>query len=333
MISIGLLGDPAKKELYKKLYYELIGTYGSKEHKEPFAYALLGASERDVTRLDYEKMYSMFQKINSEKKFVNQKQFSGEDRLLRIMRPISRRKAQEKTDVGARIGLFPSSASHVIKGPSFILAPIPINTLKHKYYYKAYFLSSFLRNIRVDYQIANLAYHPLGGKAAERTQASSLHKKPSIEKMAFNFYQARKSRMFDWYYIEAGSGEHALSRKELEELLWSQLAYIKGEKFKEYRNGNFKKKIMKKLEEEGLDQATIQVPNVMYGGGIKTKEIFQTLMDTKWESEGVRLEPSSVVVGNLSEENVAETEEICKELEKMNKEIKKQKSILEEITI
>jgi len=62
VITIGLLGDPAKKGLYSKLYYDLVGKYGSKEHEEPFAYALLGASERDVTKLDYKKMYSSFQK-------------------------------------------------------------------------------------------------------------------------------------------------------------------------------------------------------------------------------------------------------------------------------
>ncbi|MHA1911188.1 MAG: hypothetical protein ACTSYA_05785 [Candidatus Kariarchaeaceae archaeon] len=324
MITIGLLGDPAKKELYSKIYYDLIGTYGSKEHEAPFAYALLGASERDVTKIDYEKMYSSFQKNNLKKKFTYQKQFIGEERLPRILKAINRKKIQAKKDVGARIGLFPSSARHIINGPSFILAPIPINTLKAKYYYKAYFLSSLLRNIKLEYQIINLAYHPLGGKAAERTQASSLLKKTSIEKMASNFYQARKSGMFDWYYIEAGSGEHSLSRTELEELLWSQLAYVKGATFKEYRSGMFKKNMIKKLEEVSLNKITIQVPNVLYGGGIKSKEIFQMLMDTQWEESGtVRLVPSSIVVGNLSEDDVTETEKICQEMEKFNKEIRK----------
>ncbi len=325
MITIGLLGDPAKKGLYSKLYYDLIGKYGSKEHEEPFAYALLGASERDVTKLDYEKMYTSFQKNNLEKKFSYLKQFRGEERLPRILKTISRKKIQAKNDVGARIGLFPSSAGHLINGPSFILAPIPINTLKPKYYYKAYFLSSILRNIKLKYQIINLAYHPLGGKAAERTQASSLLKKTTIEKMAYNFFQARKSGMFDWYYIEAGSGENSLSRKELEELLWSQLAYIKGATFKEYRTGLFKKRMIKKIEEKSMNKITIQVPNVLYGGGIKSKEIFQMLMDTNWEESGtVRLVPSSIVVGNLSEEDVTETEKICQEMEKFNKEMKKQ---------
>ena len=36
MVTIGLLGDPAKKELYSKLYFDLIGRYGSEEHEEPF---------------------------------------------------------------------------------------------------------------------------------------------------------------------------------------------------------------------------------------------------------------------------------------------------------
>lgn len=324
MITIGLLGDPAKKELYSKIFYDLIGTYGSEEHKEPFAYALLGASERDVTKLDYEKMYSTFQKNNLGKKFSCQKQFRGEERLPRILKAINRKKIQGKKDVGARIGLFPSSASHLVNGPSFILAPIPINTLKSKYYYKAYFLSSFLRIILLDYQIVNLAYHPLGGKAAERAKASSLHGRPTMEKMAFNFYKARKSGMFDWYYIEAGSGEHSLSRMELEELLWSQLAYVKGSTFTDYRSGMFKKRMVKTIEEKGLNKITIQVPNVLYGGGIKTKEIFQELMDTKWEESGtIRLVPSSIVVGNLSEEDVTETEIICQEMENFNKEIKK----------
>jgi len=324
VVTIGLLGDPAKKELYSKLYFDLIGKYGSEEHKEPFAYALLGASERDVTKHDYETMYSTFQKNNLERKFSNQKQFNGEERLPRILKAIVRKKIQTKKDVGARIGLFPGSASQIINGPSFILAPIPINTLKSKYYYKAYFLSSLLRNVLLNYQIINLAYHPLGGKAAERTHASSLIKKTTINKIASNFYQARRSGMFDWYYIEAGSGEHSLSRNELEDLLWSQLAYVKGATFNEYRSGDFKKRTIKKIEEKGSDKVTIQVPNVLYGGGIKSKEIFQMLMDSKWEESGtVRLVPSSMVIGNLSEEDVSETEKVCQEMENFNQEIKK----------
>lgn len=164
------------------------------------------------------------------------------------------------------IGLFPSSTQHLIRGPKFIFAPIPINSTSSYLLFKAKFLTKLLSPF-LRAEIYPLAYHPMGGKAAKRTKAdTSLN--PEIIKQ--RFVKARMDPFFKWFYLEAGSGQQKMDDKIIQELLEAQAS--------------------------NKSEFPIIVPNAIYGGGIRSVEDIKSILNNKFI-------PQVIVVGNISEED------------------------------
>jgi heptaprenylglyceryl phosphate synthase len=272
-VYIGILGDPAKIELYDERFYTLI----QKDETQSLFY-LLGASERDVKKSDYQLMYDKLDTyLHSENDFIN---------------PFN----QSVRGQNSRVGLFPSSAAHLIDGPGFLLAPFPYNSRSDYLRFKSQFLRKILTPF-VKMSVIPLAYFPLGGKAAERTKAKLY---PEINELAKLFYKARIENKFSWYYLEAGSGEQKLSSTDIEKILLAQYNALNGIAFGSPTTGSEIKII----------------PNSIYGGGITTVEMVEEILYPNTES---KLIPNCMVIGNISENNIEMTSSIIKSVNKFNK--------------
>lgn len=273
-VHIGILGDPAKLELYDDRFYSLV----QKDETQSLFY-LLGASERGVKKSDYKLMFDRLKShLNSDDTYKN---------------PFK----QSLTGHNSRVGLFPSSAAHLIDGPSFVLAPFPYNS--RSFYLR--FKSQFLRILLTPFtkkSIISLAYFPLGGKAAERTKAK---KYPEIDELAKLFYTARRENKFSWYYLEAGSGEKKLLSNDIEKIMLAQYKALNGYAF----------------TSSGVVDGEIKIiPNSIYGGGINSVEMIKEILYPNTVS---RLIPHCLIIGNISEIDVEMTMSIIKSVNKFNK--------------
>ena len=273
-VHIGVLGDPAKLELYDDRFYSL-----AKWDDTQSLFYLLGASERDVKKSDYN---LMFKKLNLQI-----------DSSTDYKNPFD----QSMKGQYSRVGLFPSSAAHLIDGPEFVLAPYPYNSRSAYLRFKSQLLRILLTPLTKK-SIIPLAYFPLGGKAAERTNAKIFHE---IDNLAKLFYKARKENKFSWYYLEAGSGEKKLLLTDIEKILLAQYKALNGIGFasSDYVVGDNK-----------------VIPNTIYGGGITSVDMVEEILYPNTES---KLIPNCLVIGNISENDIETTINIILSVNKFNK--------------
>jgi len=114
---LGILGDPAKESLYDPDFYRILGY-----DKNQYSFYLLGASENDVGRRQYRSMYDKLISANMS------------DQSFQV---IPRLTDPRISSARSRIGLFPSSISHLIRGPGFALASYPANSTKIRLKFKS----------------------------------------------------------------------------------------------------------------------------------------------------------------------------------------------------
>ncbi len=262
-IYLGILADPAKINLYSKEFYQIF-------EQEADNFALLGASERFVPKRKYKKMY---QKILSHLKKRSYPPY------IPGLTP-----EKFKDSFESAIGLFPSSTSHLIRGPKFIFAPIPINSKSSYLLFKAKFLTRILSPF-YRAEIIPLAYHPMGGKAAKRTKADTTLDAKLIKK---RFLNARNDPFFKWFYLEAGSGQKRIDENIIQELLKAQAPFH--------------------------DQNPIIVQNTIYGGGIKSISDIKSILRNNYL-------PQVIIVGNISEEDPSMTYKILEYIQLFNENI------------
>jgi heptaprenylglyceryl phosphate synthase len=261
-VHVGILGDPAKIELYNSEFYKFL-TWDNTQS----SFYLIGASEKVVPKKNIKEMYQLIDKSNQK--------------ILPV--PNLTKKAK---GVNSRIGLFPSSTKHLIKGPGFSFAPYPINSTTKKYKIQSRVLK-FLLTPFLPFEVVTLAYHPMGGKAAERVRADT---NKDINKINNRFLQAKKNNYINWLYLEGGSGEQFLGQK----MIQSVLATIS----KDY--------IINQDENN-----TIIVPNSIYGGGITSITQLNEILSNK-------LIPQCIILGNISEENVNVTYTLVETIQTFN---------------
>ena len=193
-VYLGILGDPAKIELYPEEFYKFLNYDETKS-----CYYLLGASERDVTKDAFALMY---QSIKDETR-------GG------FFPPIPSLTEGLSNNFTSRVGLFPSSASHLINGPEFTFSPYPINSTSNWLRFKSRFLTHVLQPF-VKIKIIPLGYHPMGGMAAQRTLADTTFDPQLISN---RFIKAHRSRYLRWLYLEGGSGEEFMGIDRIEQIL------------------------------------------------------------------------------------------------------------------
>lgn len=277
---LGILGDPAKFHQYDPDFYRFLTTEGASS-----IFYLLGASEDDVNRTQVRKMYQRIVQPTG--------QFD----------PIPGLSSPTLQTARSRIGLFPSSLSQLIRGPSFAFGSVPVNStsryLKMKSNLLQFALSPFLPFIT-----RKVAYFPLGGKAAAKTRAKPIdHRQlPQL------FFQLREQSNYDWYYLEAGSGQEALSPDQINMCLAEQARAILN-----LSPADFDLKIS-----ELPPKTRIVVPRTIYGGGINDPSIIRALLAHTGESP--KFVPRFVIVGNVSEEDITLTYRIFEELRQLNNE-------------
>jgi len=278
---IGVLGDPAKLDLYPEEFYQLLSW--DESHS---TINLIGASEDDVSKSHYKKMFNKFSQFKTTQHFAE---------IAGLTDP-------RLTSFESRIGLFPSSASHLIKGPSFALAPVPVNTRSWYLKFKSNFLQLILKPF-LPFLIRKLAYFPLGGKAASKTQADTELGSQEISEI---FYQIRREDKFDWYYLEAGSGQDILPVDLISKVLRSQAQALTA-----LTETDLRQRL------DGLSNGSrIIVPRSIYGGGITTvQQLHDILVPQKNE---VKLVPQLVIIGNISEEDISRTYDLVDEISRIN---------------
>jgi heptaprenylglyceryl phosphate synthase len=277
--NLGILGDPAKLDLYENQFFSIL------EHDErQVAFHLIGASEDDVTRQQYKKMY------HSLIDHIGNLQFN----------PLPRLNGSQRRDASGRIGLFPSSASHLIRGPSFIFAPFPINSTSTYLKFKSKFLNFILSPV-LSHKVLNLAYFPLGGKAASKTLANS---EQTEDEIGLIFHDIRLDHWFDYYYLEAGSGQEFLSDEFIQKILAQQASALLDKPLSEFKE-----------DFDHLNPLRYIVPGSIYGGGIRTvAQIDKILAPT----DSPTLIPEIIVIGNVSEENISETYNILERMQELD---------------
>jgi len=259
-VYLGILGNHAKLELYSEEFYEFLKWDESKS-----CYYLLGASEKDVQKEQFQQMFNEIALRNSSS--LN-------------FPPIPKLTEGMSDNFTSRIGFFPSSVSHLIHGPEFTFAPYPINSKRTWLKFKSRFLATLIRPF-VRLRVIPLAYHPMGGKAAERTKSDTTL---DLSKISTRFIQASRSKYLKWLYFEGGSGEKFLGTEAISYVL-SRIS-----------NGR-----------RILDQ-------MIYGGGITHSGMIDELFS-------MPVLPRSLVVGNISETNVSETFRILERLKELNESL------------
>ncbi len=273
-VKLGVLGDPAKIDLYDSQFYSLLNDQNSLD-----CFYLIGASEKIVEKQNILSMYQSIIKSTDSKLISSFNLFTKKNKLI--------------NPLNTRIGLFPSSLSHIIKGPGFIFAPYPFNSNSKYLKTKAKFLIKLLTPI-LPQSVNYIAYSPLGGKAAERTHADLTLDFNILSK---KFYNARLNNNYSYYYLEAGSGQNMLSVKQIERILESQYKAIHGYKF-----------------DDNLNSIEAQiVPNSIYGGGIRSVNDISIILNKK-----NKFIPNIIVIGNISEINVEITYKIIEFVKKFN---------------
>ncbi len=263
-VYLGILGDPAKLSKYDDKFYSLLqyDTTGS-------IFYLLGASEKDVTKEDYQKMYD---------KLIN---------ALNIINPHPIDIFTNDKSVNSRIGLFPSSHRHLLKGPSFVFAPFPANSTSKLLKLKSKLIINLMKPF-VKLKLVTIAYFPQGGKAAYRTKADlNLTEYQLIE--LFKKYKSKS--WFQWYYLEAGSGEKFLDLKTIQSVLKTQIK-----------------------EDNKYQDIPLIVPKSIYGGGIIDIKVLNSILTVEKD----KLIPNCIIIGNISEENIDITIEMVKRINEFN---------------
>ncbi|MCE7735770.1 MAG: hypothetical protein GPJ54_12890 [Candidatus Heimdallarchaeota archaeon] len=276
---LGILGDPAKIEKYSEEFYQIL-----KSEYANNVFHLIGASEYNVTKQDYQDMYNRFELTLKNQSFDKFELFG---------------KYEGATKFNGRIGLFPSHQNQLIKGPSFIFAPYPANSQSRFLKLKAKFMISLFQRFS-KHNIIKIAYFPLGGKAAERTKSPL---KINFELLTDNFHNAIRDKWFDWTYLEAGSGELHIDPDTLRSI-------FSNNRLKKINSNNVKHKT------KGSDVQRIILPNSIYGGGITSTSILRQILEPKG-SEPIII-PESVIIGNVSEENISTTYQIIEVFEELN---------------
>lgn len=263
-VHIGILGDPAKADLYSQDFFEILKWDDSQS-----TFALIGASESDVGKQEYQWMFRQFTNSLQGYNFP----------------PIPHLTNSFRKDFSSHIGLFPSAVSHLIKGPGFAFDPIPINSSSSYLKFKAKILSRILSPF-LPFSVRNLAYHPMGGKAAAKTRAMSTL---SQEAIVQNFVNARADSFFDWFYLEAGSGSKMINLSLLYDVLVAQMGFMPLDRF--------------------------IVPRAIYGGGIDTVAKITGILFPKVDPP---ILPQLIIVGNISEQNVSTTYKIVEKAAEFN---------------
>ncbi|MHA2502603.1 MAG: hypothetical protein ACXAE3_07030 [Candidatus Kariarchaeaceae archaeon] len=280
--ALGILGDPAKEDLYHDDFYSLL----THQKDEPVFY-LLGASERDVTRKQYRKMYDKLISSNP-----SSHQFT----------PIPGLTSSSRYDIRSRIGLFPSGVSQLIKGPSFAFASYPANSQSRNLQIRAKLLSTLLTPI-LPFKVLNIAYYPLGGKAAGRTKARD---NITLRQIKSEFRDLRIRDNQDWYYLEAGSGQKSLPSTQIQEILLAQAAGYLSEKEENIR----------KALAELPGGSRVVVPRSIYGGGIVSVDNMRNILAA--DQNDSYLVPEIVIIGNISEDDISMTYRIAEEVNRIN---------------
>lgn len=276
---LGILGDPAKLEKYSDDFYGIL-----KSKNSEYLFHLIGASERDVTKKNYQDMYNKFKLALGNTKFLD---FN----LFRI--------SKNSKNFRSRIGLFPSGVNQLILGPDFVFAPYPANSNSRYLKFKArYTISIFSRLSK--HNLVKIAYFPIGGKAAERTKSNS----NDLDKLRFKFKDAFENSWFDWIYLEAGSGEELLEP----EIVESIIAFDRNQVIKDFMN-----KLTSNLS---TNIEKIIIPNTIYGGGINSPAKIKSLLEPRG-SEPI-IVPECIIIGNVSEKNISVTYDIIDIFEELN---------------
>ncbi len=278
---LGILGDPAKLEKYSNDFYNILKSKNSDK-----LFHLIGASERDVTRQNYQEMYNKFELALKDIKFPNFNLFS-----------ISR----SPQDFRSRIGLFPSASNQLISGPDFVFAPYPANSNSRYLKIKAKITISIFDKFS-KYSLIKVAYFPLGGKAADRTKSHF----SDLDLLRLKFRNAFNNAWFNWIYLEAGSGEKLLDPEKVENIL----SYNKNKLLQDYKD------IINSTSSKLNDIEKIIIPNTIYGGGINSPSKIKSLLEPRG-SDPI-LVPECIIIGNVSENNISDTYDIIDVFEELN---------------
>lgn len=278
---LGILGDPAKLEKYPDDFYNIL-----KSKKSDNLFHLIGASEKDVTRQNYQDMYYRFEMSLKNIEFANFNLFNF---------------SENPKDFSSRIGLFPSAANQLISGPNFVFAPYPANSNSRYLKIKAKITISVFNKFS-KHNLIKVAYFPLGGKAAERTKSHI----SDIELLRLKFRNAYTNSWFNWIYLEAGSGEELLDPDIIENIL----SFNKNEILQDYNNQ------INSLSSKLNDIEKIIIPNTIYGGGIDTPSKLKSLLEPRG-SDPV-LVPECIIIGNVSENNISDTYDIIDVFDELN---------------
>ncbi|MCH8909054.1 MAG: hypothetical protein IH840_18390 [Candidatus Heimdallarchaeota archaeon] len=276
-ILLGILSDPAKSNLYEQDFFSILKTY-----QQDFIFHLIGASERDVTKKQYQEMYSRFHNNLKDLKFTSV--FQGH-RL-------------KNKHFSSRVGLFPASINHLIKGPQFIFGPYPINSQSRYLKFKSKVSINLVRPF-ISGKIFKIGYCPFGGKAFDRTRAFPDMTDNDIYKL---FYKAQKNSWFDFFYLEAGSGESNLRQNQIQSFL-SGLQDSAGAKTGDSRSNTSKL------------TGNLVIPRSIYGGGITNVEALCDILRCN-QVEG--LIPETIIIGNISEKDVRTTFQIIEKVSELN---------------
>ena len=275
---VGVLGDPAKIDLYSEEFYSLL--LGDNSN---IIFHLIGASESDVNHEDVNQMYIEFQNILAKES----------------LKPLEILPKPKKihNHFSSRIGLFPSQRNQVVDGPNFIFAPYPINS-KSKYLKIKSKITISLYSKFSSHNVLPLAYSPIGGKAAERAKSYQFDQKQLINQ----FKGARKNSWFEWFYLEAGSGEKKLKTSTIQEILRVQHEVVN-------------KKLTTQQKRESSNHSRIIVPQSIYGGGIRTKNDIDEILSINDETKYV---PQCIILGNISETDVNKTYQLIDRVNELN---------------
>ncbi len=265
-IHLGILSDPAKYDLYSNEFYEIFAVF------QNTTFSLIGASEKYLKKQDIVNMYNRV-----EESMQKRKHFSPINNIT-----------NSKPTPTSYIGLFPSSTNHLIKGPKFVFAPIPINS-KSGYLKMKAKVATWVVSKTNKAKIIPVAYHPMGGKAADRTLADKNHDEVLISK---RFEAAVSNNFFKLYYLEAGSGQQKLNSKIISRYLTT----------------------VNKRSKSGT-----VVDRAIYGGGIKSKKDIEEILYAKTSDK--KLVPQIIIVGNISEINISETYKIAEVVADFNKDL------------
>ncbi|MDH5400847.1 MAG: hypothetical protein OEZ01_10880 [Candidatus Heimdallarchaeota archaeon] len=275
---LGILGDPAKIELYDESFYSAL-----KYDDTQVSFNLLGASEKYVNRINYKLMFSKFSHELTGYNFKDNLPFL----------------TNNSTHYSWRIGLFPSGINHLIRGPKFIFSPYPINSTSQYLKLKSKIITNCLKPF-VRQKMIPIGYCPLGGKASQRTKAKTNYSNDSLAEL---FNQARFNNYLKLLYLEAGSGEQPVDKNIIQNIFLNQLAHPD------------KPTNIQKLQQLYPDADRFILSGFIYGGGITSINDLERIIGI---NDQFNIIPQYVIIGNISENNIDMTFKLIDKFQELN---------------